>query len=353
MTLQLLGFSPSLALLGLPPLLNGRCAVDKTLTDGSLMAEWVGLVLVLVGLVWLGRLRDRLPAHLALMALGVFLFELFTAPLWNNAHLGRWAYVYNDVSWMLTLGWTVLFLLVLQLVDRCLPQWKEIPRYLLSLAVITLITIPLETALVALGIRSYAPEVHGAAVGGFVNGVPVAILYYMPVFAALVIGFYRYWCFVIDDTVLIPVRRIRWRRGLILATLAVLLFEILVEPMVQNRGFPSWGYFYRDLNVVSIGLWVLVIAVTGLVVNRCFLLKPVAFRMVVALLVTTAIALPIEYGLYWSGLRVYGPSASANFSGYTVPIFHAPIEIAFAIPCYMALVLATIRYWEIVLDNRF
>jgi aryl-alcohol dehydrogenase-like predicted oxidoreductase len=35
-----------------------------------------------------------------------------------------------------------------------------------------------------------------------------------------------------------------------------------------------------------------------------------------------------------------------------IPLLQAPIEIAFAIPCYMALVLATIRYWEIVLDNR-
>ena len=353
MTLELLDLSPRFALLGLPPLLNGSCAVDKTLTAASLNAELVGLVLVLVGLAWLSRLRDRLPTHFALMALGVLFFELFTAPMWNNSHLGRWAYLYNDVSWILTLGWTVLFLLVLHLVDRCLPQWRALPRYLLCLVVITIITVPLETALVAVGIRSYAPEVQEAAVGGFVHGVPVAILYYMPVFAALVIGFYRYWSFVIDSTVLIPVRRIRWRRGLILATLAVLLFELLVEPMVQNRGFPSWGYFYRDINGTIIALWVLVIAFTSLVVNRYFALRPVAFRMVFALLVTTAIALPIEYGFYVSGMRVYGPSAMANFSGFTVPILQAPVEIAFAIPCYMALVLATIRYWEIVLDNRF
>jgi hypothetical protein len=343
----------SLAAIPLNPLLSGSCGVDKALTPASLRVLLVGLVPLLLGLAWLNRVRDRLPARFAVMALGVLFFELFTAPMWNNAHLGGWAYLYRDVSWLLTLTWTVLFLVVVELVDRLLPRWRALPRFWLTLAAITALTLPLELVLVASGIRSYAPEVREAALGGFVNGVPVAILYYVPVFAALVIGFYRYWSLVLDDTLVIPVRRIRWRRGVLLATVAVLLFELMVEPMVMNRGFPAWGYVYRDINLVMTGIWVLVIAITALLVNRLFLLQPMAFRMVMAVLVATAIALPIEYGLYAAGLRVYGPSAVANFSGFTIPLVGAPIEIAFAIPCYMALVLATIRYWEIVLDNRF
>jgi hypothetical protein len=352
MSTMLVGVGHTLAAIPFNPLLSGSCGVDKTLTPASLRLLLVGLVLVGLALAWLSRVRDRLPARLALMGLGVIFFELFTAPMWNNAHLGRWAYLYRDVSWVLTLGWTVLFLVVVELVDRLLPRWRALPRFLLTLALITALTVPLETLLVGAGIRSYAPEVHEAALGGFVNGVPVAIVYYVPVFAALVIGFYRYWSLVLDDTLLIPVRRIRWGRGLLLTTLAVLLFELMVEPMVLNRGFPAWGYLYRDINLVMTGTWVLVIALTALAVNRVFLLQPVAFRMVLAVLVATAIALPIEYGLDAAGLRVYGASAVANFSGFTIPLLQAPIEIAFAIPCYMALVLATIRYWEIVLDNR-
>jgi hypothetical protein len=352
MTARLKGFGHSLAAIPFNPLLSGSCGVDKTLTPASLRVLLVGLVLVGLALAWLNRVRDRLPARFALMALGVLFFELFTAPMWNNAHLGRWAYLYRDVSWVLTLGWTVLFLVVVELVDRLLPRWRALPRFLLTLGLITAFTVPMESVLVASGIRSYAPEVKEAALGGFVNGVPVAIVYYVPVFAALVIGFYRYWSLVLDDTLLIPVRRIRWGRGLVLTTLAVLLFELMVEPMVMNRGFPTWGTLYRDINLVMTGAWVLVIALTALAVNRFFLLQPVAFRMVMAVLVATAIALPIEYGLYAAGLRVYGPSAVANFSGFTIPLLEAPIEISFAIPCYMALVLATIRYWEIVLDNR-
>ena len=206
---MLLGFGPPMAAIPFNPLLSGSCGVDKTLTPASLRVLLVGLVLVVAALAWLSRVRDRLPARFALMALGVVFFELFTAPMWNNAHLGRWAYLYRDVSWALTLGWTVLFLVVVELVDRLLPRWRALPRFLLILALITAITVPLETVLVASGIRSYAPEVQEAAIGGFVNGVPLAIVYYVPVFAALVIGFYRYWSLVLDDALLIPVRRIR------------------------------------------------------------------------------------------------------------------------------------------------
>ena len=345
-------FAAPLAVLSHTPWPNGSCAVDRGLTAAALRLELIGLVLALVGLAILVRLRPRLPAHLAVMALGVLLFELFTAPMWDNAHLGRWAYLYRDVSWILTAGWTLLFLLVVTLVDRLLPRWRALPRFLLTLAVITALTVPLETALVAAGIRGYAPEVKEAAIGGFVQGVPVAILYYVPVFASLVLGFYKYWSLVLDGTLLIPVRCIHWRRGLLLSTVVVLLFELMVEPMVINRGLPAWANIHRDINLFMTALWVLVIALTAITVNRLFLLRPVAFRMVMAVLVATAIALPIEYGLYSSGMRIYGPSAMANFSGFTIPVLEAPVEIAFAIPCYLALVLATVRYWDLVIDNR-
>lgn len=331
---------------------GGSCAVDRTLTAGSLPVV-VGLLLVsLLGLAWLMRLRSHLAVHLALMAVGVLMFELFTAPMWDNAHLGRWSYLYRDVSWILTLAWTVLFLLTWTLVERLLTGWRALPRFALAIALITALTVPLETLLVASGIRGYAPEVRDAAVGGFVNGVPVAILFYVPVFASLVLSFYLYWSLVIEGALLVPMRRIHWRRGLLLSTAVVLVFELMVEPMVQNRGLPAWANLYRDINLFMTGLWVLEIAITAIVVNHLFVQRPPAFRMVLAVVVATAIALPIEYGLYVSGMRVYGPSAVANFSGFMIPVLQAPVEIAFAVPCYLALVLASVRYWDLVIDNR-
>ncbi|MFM7675759.1 MAG: hypothetical protein ACKO5F_09270, partial [Synechococcus sp.] len=144
------------------------------------------------GLAWLARFHGRLGLRLAVMAVGVLIFALFTAPMWHNAHLGRWAYLYRDVSWVLTLGWSVLFLLVVEVGDRLLPHWRAARRFLLDVVVLTLLVVPLEWLVVRLGIRGYAPEVREAAWGGWIDGVPVAVLYYVPVFSALVLGFYRY-----------------------------------------------------------------------------------------------------------------------------------------------------------------
>jgi hypothetical protein len=328
------------------------CAVDKSPTTATLVFQLVVVAATVAALSALSRFRDRVPLRFGLMALGVMIFEVFTAPMWNNAHLGWWAYVYQDVSWVLTMGWSTLFLVVVEGIERMLPGWREGRRYALALLLLTLLAFPLELLVVALGIRSYAPEVVEAVIGGWVGGVPLEMLFYVPVFAGLVIAFYRYWLFVVEDRPLIPVRRIRWGRGFLLTGAAVLLFEFMIEPMVQNRGFPDWSYLFRDISLVMTGVWVLVIAVTATIVQTFLAVQPTAFRMVVALLVATAIALPIEYGLYGGGFRVYGASATANFSGFTIPMLGAPVEIAFAIPAYLALVLAFVRYWEIVLDNR-
>ena len=61
-----------------------------------------------VGLLVLRRFLDRLPARLGIMALGILIFEMFTAPMWLNERLGRFAYVYHDVSWVMLLAWSCL-----------------------------------------------------------------------------------------------------------------------------------------------------------------------------------------------------------------------------------------------------
>ncbi|MFM7266076.1 MAG: hypothetical protein ACKOZW_10920 [Cyanobium sp.] len=334
------------------PLLLTACGFDKSPTPPVLALQALVLAATAAGLWLVSRWRDRAPLRFGLMGLGVLIFQLFTAPMWNNDHLGPWAYLYRDVSWVLTLAWTTLFLVVVEAIDRLRPRWRAWRRFLLALGLITVVALPVELLLVQLGVRSYAPEVLAAVGPWRLAGVPLEFLYYVPVFAALVLGFYRYWSFVLDDALLIPVLRIRWWRGLALTAVAVLLFELMVEPMVENRGFPAWSMLHRDVSLLMSGVWVLVIALTAALVVRLGATLPIALRFLLALAIATAIALPIEYGLVAAGVRVYGPSATANFSGFTIPLLQAPVEIAFAIPCYLALVIAFIRYWEIVLDNR-
>ena len=330
----------------------GHCAFEKTATPATLLFQGFVFAMVGLGLWFLSKLQSQILARFGIVAVGVLIFELFTAPMWRNAHLGEWAYLYHDVSWILTIGWSILFLGVVEIVDKLLPRWREWKRFLLYLGVLILLTLPLEMWVVNINVRSYAPEVLDSLSGLTIANVPIELVYYVPVFAGLVIGFYKYWGFVLEDTLLIPLKKIRWARGIAMTALAIFMIEVMVEPMVVNAGFPSWSFIFHDISVIMTGIWVGVIAITALLVYRLFPHYPIATRFILALSICTAIALPIEYALFVSGIRVYGPSAMANFSGFNIPVINAPIEIAFAIPCYMALVIGLVRYWEIALDKR-
>ncbi|MFK0733199.1 MAG: hypothetical protein ACFKPT_08235 [Gloeotrichia echinulata GP01] len=328
-----------------------NCSFDKTPTVPIVIFELFVVAVFAGSLLFLSKIKDRIWLRFAIMAVGVLIFELFTAPMWNNHKMGQWAYLYHDVSWVLTIGWTSLIMIVVLLVDRLLPTVKEWKRFFLYLVILTFTIIWLEMLVVNIGIRSYSPEVQKAISGVFIWGVPIELLYYTPVFTGLIISFYKYWTFVIEDVPLVPLKRIKWLRDFIITFLGVFLLEVMVEPMVQNQKLPQWSYIFHDISFLITGMWIAIIAVTAILVGKFFSYFPMGYRFLVALSITTILAVPLESWLIVNGFRVYSASAQKFYLGVLIPGLNVPVEIAFAIPCYMALIIAFIRYWENLLDN--
>ena len=336
----------------LTPIL-ANCNFDKSPTLPIVVFELFIFAGVAAAFIILSKVTDKLSLRFLIMSSGVMMFELFTAPMWNNFRMGQWAYVYHDVSWILTLGWTALILGVVLFVDKLLPNWREWKRFAVYIGILTVAVIVLETIVVNIGLRSYSPEVVKAISGIWVAGVPLEILYYVPVFMGLVISFYKYWSFVIDDLPLVPVKRRKWVRSFFLALLAIFLFEVMIEPMVNNQNFPRWSYIFHDISITQTGMWILIVGFAAAVVGRFFKNYPTHQRFIIAVILTSAIAFPIEAWLMNNGYRVYGHSTVETWIGYKTPLFNTPVEIAFGIPIYMALIIAFIRYWETAIDNRF
>jgi hypothetical protein len=323
---------------------------DKTPTPAILAFEVVVLLATLVAIRAIRRRRPRVLAHYATLAAGVVIFELFTAPMWNNFRLGVWAYVYKDVSWILTLGWTTMILTTIVLVDAWRPGWSEGRRFVVYLVVLSVLVAVAERVVVALGIRSYAPEVEEVLRDSYLPllGISIHQLYYVPVFLTLVISFYKYWVPSLDGGAdAVPAGPARWLARSVVALLSVFLFEIMVEPMVENSGFPAWSYVYRDISVLLTLVWAAVIWVSTLVVDAVGGPRHWSRgqRFAGYLGVVTLIYTPIEAWLIHHGYRVYGPSAQANFSGFTVTVLDVPVEVAMAVPLYAALIIGTMRYW--------
>lgn len=300
----------------------------------------------------LNRFTKRLWLRAIVMMTSVFLFELFTSPMWHNEHLGRFAYVYCDVSWILTIGWTTLILSVVVSVDHWFSHYREPKRFAISIGILLALVTVAEIVVVSLGIRKYSAEVLQAVSGISMMGVPIEILYYVPVFTTLVITFYKYWCFVIDSAALVPVRKRKWLRAVILAFIGVFFFELLVEPVVRNDKFPAWSYVYRDISFLYTGIRVLVIAIGAIVVGKFMIGSSLPLRFVVGVLLISALYLPFESWFVANGYRVYGETAVMNQTGFKSPVMGLPVEIVFATPLYLSLIVCFIRYWEIVFDNR-
>lgn len=324
---------------------------DRRATLPIVSFEVAVLLAAAAGCLILARMFDRLWLRLLITAASVLVFELFTGPMWINERMGPWAYLYLDVSWILTIGWSVLILGVVTLVDRFLPHWSQTRRFFAYLAVLTPVVLALEILVVTLGIRSYSPEVRAATCGATLAGAPVEILFYVPVFVSLIITSYKYWSFVIDGTLARPGGPRNWWRSLVIAAIGVFLFEVMIEPMIENRNFPAWSYVFHDISLVLTGGWVLLLATGAVVVDRVFAHFPPPARFGAAVLTIGFAALVLESWLAINGYRVYGPSMEACFTGFRTPLTNVATEIAYGIPCYLSLIVAFIRFWEIVGDR--
>ena len=178
-----------LAIVEAVPKLAELCAFDKTATGGIIAFEIFIILGWIASFFVLARFKDKIWQRYAIMAIGVFVFEFFTSPMWNNYKMGPWAYVYQDVSWILTIGWSALILSTVILVDHFFAKLPQTQRLTIYVIILTVLVLIFEAIVIGLGIRSYAPEVNEILVGIYIVNVPIEGFYYIPVFTILIISF--------------------------------------------------------------------------------------------------------------------------------------------------------------------
>ena len=133
---------------------------------------------------------------LLVLFIGVLLFEIMSEPMWNNYFLNNWAFLYNDVSWIITLGWMNIFMISILVVDHFYKKYSEKTKFWLYLLFVTIITLPIEIILLKVGIRDYSVVLTNTLSGINIpfTLAPIEILIVIPMIAALVIPFYKIIC---------------------------------------------------------------------------------------------------------------------------------------------------------------
>jgi hypothetical protein len=320
------------------PCSSSLCQFDKAATTPIIFFEIAVLVLAIFFIFYLSRYTKKILLKFFIIAIGIFIFEFITHPLWYNFKMGEWAYVYRDVSWLLTIGWATIILTTTVVIDHLLPKVRAYKRFFLYLLATLIIGLIGETVVMQLGIRSYSPETHQLIGNLYIPllGIPWGSLYYIPVFMALVIGFYKYWSLVIDNKILLPIKKIKWGRYLAVSVVGVLLFEVMIDAMISNAGLPAWSYIFRDINIILTISWIIIIWLAILFVDKVFIHFDLFKKFISYILLATAIALPIEAIFVAKNIRIYSPSTTENFSGYLVPFSSVPVEVIFVFPFYLA-----------------
>ena len=66
----------------------------------------IAVILITFLLIFfLKKFNKKIIRRFWLAFVGVLIFELLTHPLWINTGLESWAYLYKDISWIITLCW--------------------------------------------------------------------------------------------------------------------------------------------------------------------------------------------------------------------------------------------------------
>lgn len=135
-----------------------------------------------------------------ILLIGALLFEIMSEPMWINSKLSNWAYLYKDISWILTLGWVSIIMVSILLVDYGFRHLPEKKRFWLYLLIVEAITVPLETVLFTVGIRGYAPELLERTSGFLIpfTKMPIEGVIVIPIFISLILTFYKYVNYLMD-----------------------------------------------------------------------------------------------------------------------------------------------------------
>ena len=327
------------------------CSFDKTLTPLSTAFIIASIAFFTISSYFFVKRFHHKIRDIFILLAGIVIFELFTAPLWNSLHLGKFGYIYIDLSWVLTIAWAAAFMASIMTIDRLLGKQKLKVKYFAYLAPMLIFTIAGEMILTSIGVRTYAPEVISTSLGWFFT-IPVEVFYYAPVFSALVIAFFLFWKEVANGRPFVPTKRRFSLQNFIVFFVGIVAYELLVEPLALNQHFPAWSYVYLDISIIRILVWMLIIWLSTWTLD--FLVHSVNYfwRFILYISLSSLILYQVESWMITNQYRVYSESVVQNFTGFVTPFSGIPIEIAIAIPLYLMIVLSFVAFWRMTLDNN-
>ena len=169
---------------------------------GVLVYE-ISIILISILLAWAMKKKgyQRILIRFVITFAGVLLFEIISEPMWINTGFSTWAYIYKDVTWILTLGWTNIIIMSTFFIDNWFASLSERKKFFLYLLLIVALVVPVEAIMMANGLRGYADFLLRTMSGLVIPilRLPVEAIYAVPIFSSLVLSFYKYLNYLLNS----------------------------------------------------------------------------------------------------------------------------------------------------------
>ena len=159
----------------------------------------VGFAIALWAFMKVKRYKN-VTRKFVILFIGVLLFEFMSFPMWENLGFQKWAYIFQDITWVITFGWVGIFMFTFLIVDYAFRKTPEKYKFWIYLLVLETIIVPIESGLIISGIRGYAPILAETFSGYLIpfTIVPIEAVYAIPLFTSLIIVFYKYVNYMMD-----------------------------------------------------------------------------------------------------------------------------------------------------------
>jgi len=141
-------------------------------------------------------------------------------------------------------------------------------------------------------------------------------------------------------------------RKFIILGIAVLLFEIISEPLWMNIGLHKWTYIYSDVSWIMTLGWILIIMVSFMIVDNSFGHLSGRKKFWYYLFFIQAFTVPIEIFLVHNGIRGYAPELLATTSGYLIPFTSVTLDMIYGVPLFTALIITFYKYVNYIFDQK-
>lgn len=316
------------------------------LTTGSIYFEiWLLVFLIAILIYWFKNYRFFLWRFFALV-FWVFCFESLTWALWINSNLWNYAYVHNDISWIMPFAWASIIIFFKFIFDKFCAKWNILREFIFVILNSSIFWLLFLIYLKTIWVFSYSLEMQEIIKSWItIFWRPLEAIIYFPTFIFVVFSFYKYWELAMFDKKLFQNYKINFWKDIIIAILSITLIWYLMHPLLITDNILN--YFYLIFS------FIIVLVITNIVVNlwKDF---PLFIRFLAGSTIFT-IFWTIVFNFFVSNkLIILSKSILNTYTSKTVKIPYMEItDVEWAwIFVFSYLVIAIVKYFKVINENE-